>query len=72
MLVHILKHSLVDSYMCPDRGSNPQPWRIGTLLQPTELPGQGCTAKVLNEHEMKENEANCPNSNSAHRENYFE
>ena len=33
--------SLVASYNCPDRGVNPQPWHIGTMLQPIKLPGQG-------------------------------
>ena len=26
--------------MCPDQGLNPQPWRMGTALKSTELPGQ--------------------------------
>ena len=34
-------HSLVDSCICPDQGSNPHPWRIRTTHQPTELPSQG-------------------------------
>ena len=25
-LFHLFVHSLVDSYMCPDQGLNPQPW----------------------------------------------
>ena len=33
-------HSLVDSYMCPDRRSKAQPCHMGTKLQPTELPSQ--------------------------------
>ena len=37
--------SLVLSYMSPDRGSNPQPWRIRTMLQPMQLPGQGNTGQ---------------------------
>lgn len=39
-LFHFFMHSLVDFSMCPDRGSNRQPWYIGgdTL---TELPSQG-------------------------------
>ena len=41
LLFHLLMHSLVDSCMCPDRRSNPHPWRIRTMLSPTELPGQG-------------------------------
>ena len=36
---------LVDSYMCPGKGSNPQSWHIGMTLLPTELPGQG--SKIL-------------------------
>ena len=32
-------HLLVDSSMCPDRGSNPQPWHVGMMLQLTEPPG---------------------------------
>ena len=39
-LFSLFMHSLVDSYMCPDQGLNPHPWPIGTMLQPTELPGQ--------------------------------
>ena len=27
--------------MCPDQGSNLQPWRMGMTLQSTDLPGQG-------------------------------
>ena len=41
LLSHIFMYSLVDSYMCPDQGSNLQPWRIWTMFQPTELPSQG-------------------------------
>ena len=29
LFFHLLMHSLVDSCMCPDWGSNPQPWCIG-------------------------------------------
>ena len=32
LLFYFFMHSLVDAYMCPDRGSNPQPWRIRTTL----------------------------------------
>ena len=28
LLFHLLIHSLVDSCMCPDQESNPQPWHI--------------------------------------------
>ena len=38
---HLFMHSLVDSWMCPDRGSNSQPWRIRRMLSPTEMSGQG-------------------------------
>ena len=31
-LFHISVHSLTDSFMCPDWGSNPQPWCIWTML----------------------------------------
>ena len=41
LLFHLFIHSLVDSCMCPDQGSNTQPWHIGTMLKPIELPGQG-------------------------------
>ena len=27
--------------MFPDQGSNLQPWHIGMMLKPTELPGKG-------------------------------
>ena len=40
-LFHPFMRSVVDSCMCPDQGSNLQPWRIGMVLQPTELTGQG-------------------------------
>ena len=39
--------SLVASRVCPDRGPNPQPWRIGTALSPTEVPGPGPQAIIL-------------------------
>ena len=39
-------HSWVDYCMCPDQGSNLQPWHIGTTPQPTELPGQGRGAQL--------------------------
>lgn len=32
LLLHIFMHSLIDSFMCPDLGWNPQPWRSGTRL----------------------------------------
>ena len=32
LLLHLSMHSLVDSPMCPDWGSNPQPWHIRTTL----------------------------------------
>ena len=32
LLFHLLMHSLVDSYMCPDQGLNPQPWCIRMTL----------------------------------------
>ena len=35
MLFHLLTHSLVDPCTFPDRGSNPQPWRIG--ISPNRL-----------------------------------
>ena len=38
---HIFMYSLVDFCTCPDQGLNPQPWRIRTMLQTTELPSQG-------------------------------
>ena len=51
LLFHLLMHSLVDSCVYPDRGSNPQPWHSRTMLQPTELPGQG-RASLIQEHFM--------------------
>ena len=36
LLFHLFMYSLIDSCMCPDRGSNPQPWLIRTMLQPAE------------------------------------
>ena len=47
LLSHSLMHSLVASCMCPDWGTNPQPWHICTMLLPTELRGQGFRA-ILN------------------------
>ena len=32
LLFHLFVHSLVDFYIRPDWGSNPQPWHIGTML----------------------------------------
>ena len=32
LLLHLFMHSIVDSYMCPDWGWNPQTWCIGTTL----------------------------------------
>ena len=32
LLIHSLIHLLVDSYMCPAQGSNPQTWYIGMML----------------------------------------
>ena len=32
LLFHLRMHSLVDSCMCHDRGSNLRPWHIGTML----------------------------------------
>ena len=43
LLFHLFMHSLVASCICPDQGSNLQPWCIGTTLQPNELPSQGET-----------------------------
>ena len=40
LLSHLLMHLLVDSCMCPDQGLNPQPWCIGLMPYPTELPSQ--------------------------------
>ena len=45
VLFHLFMYSLVDSCMCPDWGSNPQPWSMETMLLPTERlqPGQPYT-----------------------------
>ena len=40
-VVHWVMHSLVAPWMCPDWGWGPQRWCVGTVLWPTELPGQG-------------------------------
>ena len=40
-VVALIFHSLVDSCICPDEGSNLQPWIIETKLHPNELQGQG-------------------------------
>ena len=32
LLFHLFMHLLVDSFMCPDQGSNLQPWCIWTML----------------------------------------
>ena len=34
-------HSLVDSCVCPDWGSNLQPWQIATTFPSAELPSPG-------------------------------
>ena len=39
LLLHLFIHSLVDSWMCPDWDSNPQPWQIGMMVWPTQLSG---------------------------------
>ena len=31
-LFYLPMHSLVESCMCPDWGSNPQPWYVGMML----------------------------------------
>ena len=41
LLFHPFMHSSVASSTCPDRGLDPQPWRIRIVLQPTEPLGQG-------------------------------
>lgn len=43
----LFMHSLVDSCMCSNLGSNLQPWGIRTMPYPTELPGQGQTGFIL-------------------------
>ena len=35
LLLHLFVHSFIDSCMCPDPGSNPQPWRSGMRLEPS-------------------------------------
>ena len=54
LLFPLFMHSLVDFCTCPDRGSNPQPWCIGLMLQPSELPGQGRrkVLKIIKKTEM--------------------
>lgn len=42
VLFHLLVCPLVDTCTCPERGSNPQPPHVRTMLRPTKLPGQGC------------------------------
>ena len=32
LLFHFFIHWLVGCCLCPDQGSNPQPWRMGTML----------------------------------------
>lgn len=41
LLFYLFLHSLVDWCTCPGWVSNPQPWRIGSMLKPTELPFLG-------------------------------
>ena len=41
LLFHFFMHKLVASCTCPDWRPNLQPWHMGTILQPTELPSQG-------------------------------
>ena len=40
LLFHLFMHSLVDSWMCPDWGLNPQPWGTGRTLEPAEPPAR--------------------------------
>ena len=49
--------------MCPDWGSNLQPWHIGTVFKPTELLGQG--EKTLFKIEIKQSEI-IPQMHSIH------
>ena len=45
LLLHFFLHSLVDSSMCPDLGSNPNLVVSEMMLYPTELPSQGCLSQ---------------------------
>ena len=39
-------YSFVD-YLCAQTGLNPQPWHIGVMLQPAELPTQFSPLKLV-------------------------
>ena len=57
-------YSLVASSVCPSQGSNVQPWRIRTMLQPTKLPGQsqGSILKCVRAWELGQFSTNFPSS----------
>ena len=63
LLFHSCMHSFVDSCLCRDWGSNPQPWYIRTMLESTELPDQGSTFLILN-HVVSVNALSCSKSPS--------
>ena len=54
LLFHLFMHSLVASCMCPDQGSNPQPWSMWMTLYPSELPSQGADTRILKEQGTKD------------------
>ena len=41
------KHLLVASHMCPEWGSNPQPFGVQDNTQSTEPPSQGCRQLLI-------------------------
>lgn len=40
LLAHLSLHSVVAACMCPDRGSNPQPWCIRMMLNQLSYPAR--------------------------------
>ena len=53
LLFHSFMYPLTVSYMCPDWGSNPQPWGVRTTLQLTEPHGQGLPWDVKRKQDIQ-------------------
>ena len=60
LLFYLFMYSLVDSCLCPEQGSNPQPWCIGMMLQPAEHPAKILTATISELLQCAQYSAKCP------------